>query len=59
MTDTRYTINLEYCGYITKHHVVRFCGQFISSHCHYADAVKSRDRHAAQRNAILTGEVES
>ena len=29
--DSRYTVNLEYCGYSQKMYVSRFCGEFIKS----------------------------
>lgn len=48
-TDHRYQINLEYCGDITRRHVLRFCGQFISQHQTRTDAETARDLHAAER----------
>lgn len=27
--DRRYTVRLEYCGYVQPRHVARFCGEWI------------------------------
>lgn len=29
--DSRYSIDLEFCGYETPHYVVRFCGDWVGS----------------------------
>jgi hypothetical protein len=30
--DARFTISKEFCGYAKARHVLRFCGEFLSSH---------------------------
>lgn len=52
-TDDRYTINLEYCGYDTPRHVLRFCGEFIASSISKSSMVVRAVGHKAERDGAL------
>lgn len=53
--DTRYTINLEYCGRPEARHVVRFCGHWIGQSETAPGAEAIALAHAVERDKILTG----
>ena len=48
-TDNRYQIELEWCGYVTQRHVLRFCGSFIGSYVTKKEANEAQVGHAAIR----------
>ena len=58
-SDRRYTITLEFCGHETAMHVVRFCGEWVSSH-KYEDAaiVRAVGEAARRRGALIIEGVE-
>lgn len=43
--DKRYTIDREYCGQYKPLYVLRFCGDFISSHKNPLDAIQAAKLH--------------
>ena len=47
--DSRYSINLEYCGYSQKNVVSRFCGKFIKSDKTEKDAILTCIFHQDER----------
>ena len=49
MKDKRYTIAAEYAGHARKRHVVRFCGEFVSSHVTKPEAETARVEYKKQR----------
>ena len=51
--DRRYTITPEYCGHPERRRVLRFCGQFISSHQTADEARTAQYEHSARRNMQL------
>lgn len=53
MTDKRYSIRLEYCGYARRRWVVRFCHGWIGTGANRADADAIAQRHAAARLATM------
>lgn len=48
-TDTRYTINKEFCGYEKAMFVLRFCGNFIASYKYKDTAIQARKEHNIRR----------
>lgn len=53
--DARYTINLEYCGYVKPKYVVRFLGEWVSCFDSRIDGQVCINAHAENRNKILSG----
>ena len=47
--DKRYSVQLEYCGHEKPYYVLRFCGEFISSHHDRAQAYQAQSDHEAKR----------
>jgi hypothetical protein len=47
--DTRYSIQLEYCGYARRRWVVRFCGDWVGAGENRTDANAIARRHIAAR----------
>ena len=43
--DKRYTITMEFCGYPSRRHVLRFCGEFICAYIHMQTAIDARIAH--------------
>jgi len=54
--DTRYEIELEWCGHPVRHHVLRWCGDFINSSPCYAPMVDAAHEHAAAREDAMDQE---
>lgn len=55
--DRRYIIDVEECGMNGRRHVVRFCGEFISSHLSFSAAVvRAVGDHAARNGALVVTE---
>lgn len=54
MTDRRYSIRLEYCGYVKRRWVVRFCAEWIGTGRNRADADDIARQHKAARLVALT-----
>lgn len=54
-SDARYTITREHGGWPEKapRHVLRFCGEFISSSPFYASMLIRAAGHKAERNGAL------
>ena len=53
--DNRYTVTSEYCGYEKARPVVRFAGEFISSHLTASEAWRAGRTHQRERRAALLG----
>ena len=51
--DARYTINLEYSGYLQKMYVSRFCGEFIKSDKTEKEAILTCIFHQDERTIKL------
>jgi hypothetical protein len=51
--DPRYSLRLEFCGYIRARHVVRFCGAWVGSAATRHEAAELQRQHAAQRAAEI------
>lgn len=52
--DRNYTVTLEYGGWAEQRHVVRYCGEFISSHLSYSAAVgRAVGDHARRQGAPI------
>jgi hypothetical protein len=51
--DKRYSIALEYCGYVKRRWIVRFCGGWIGRGINRADAEKIAQQHHAMRMLAL------
>lgn len=49
--DARYSIRREWCGKAEQQFVVRFCGEFVSSHLAKSDAVKAATAHDCARTS--------
>ena len=47
--DNRYTINREFCGHKEQRYVVRWCGDWLSSHDTHVEAVTAAQWHDDQR----------
>lgn len=50
MKNKGYTFNKEFCGYPEKRYVVRFRGEFISSHTSLVDAGFAARTHDLNRH---------
>lgn len=55
LPDRRYAVRLEHCGASTRRHVLRFCGQFLSSWETKEQAETAAREYQAGRDRILTG----
>jgi hypothetical protein len=55
-SDSRYTVQREFCGHAKPRFVARFCGEFISSHLSYSGAVLAVVGHKAVRDGALVFE---
>lgn len=53
MKDTKYTINLEFCGYKERRYVLRFCDEFIGSYTTKKDAILAQIFHDDERTLKL------
>jgi len=53
--DRRYSIQLEFCGYPRRRHVVRFCGDYIGNTESQGQACAIARKHAARRRSELSG----
>jgi len=53
--DERYTIDLEFCGYPVTKYVLRFCGEFISSHENRNDAILKGIFHQDEKTIKILG----
>lgn len=53
--DTRYEVNLEWCGQKQQMHVLRFCGDYVGTFRNLADATLRATGH---RNARLGNIIE-
>lgn len=47
--DTRYTADLEYCGYPERRFVLRFCGVWIAQFQTAKEARAAQREHAARK----------
>jgi hypothetical protein len=54
MTDKRYTIAREYCGYDTPRWVARFCGDWIGQAPHRQGAQALAEEHDDLRKIEMT-----
>lgn len=52
MSDPRYTIALEYCGYDTPRWVVRFCGDWIGQATTRVKAREMATEHKYEREVV-------
>ena len=55
-SDKRYTIALEYCGYPTARHVVRFCGQWLGQIITRREAIEITREHADTRRILMSAQ---
>lgn len=51
--DHRYSIQLEFCGYRHRRHVVRFCGDYVGNAESRDQACAIARKHAARRRSEL------
>lgn len=49
MIDSRYTLNLEWCGYAKPRYVVRFCGDWIGQYESKTQALTAALKHNKER----------
>ncbi len=56
-SDSRYSVQREYCGYEKPRFVARFCGEFIASHLSYTAAVLAAVGHRCARQTGIIEEV--
>ena len=47
--DTRYTIDLEYCGAVTPKYVMRFCGIWVTCSMKLKHAIENAVDHNIKR----------
>lgn len=60
LSDPRYTVAKEFCGYERARWVVRFCGEWIGQSQFYSAALMLTVGHNAKRNgAVIIEEVAS
>lgn len=52
-SDPRYTVNREYCGHASPRYVVRFCGDWVSSHSTKGAALTRAVGEACRRRGAL------
>lgn len=52
--DRRYTIRREWCGYLQRRYVVRFCGDWVGQREDRIAAAALMKAHQAKRHAELT-----
>lgn len=59
MKDKRYTIELEWCGYPERRHVLRFCGEWVAQYKTHDEAfdamVEHRREFVAAEDAVKRG----
>lgn len=55
LQDKRYSLNLEFCGASVAKWVLRFCGDFISSHENRNDAILKGIFHQDERTIKILG----
>lgn len=59
-SDSRYSIAQEFAGYERPRFVVRFCGEFVSSHATRGGAlIRAAGESAARRGALVITESKS
>lgn len=56
LRDRRYRIAREYCGYATRRHVARFCGDWLGQATTRQGALTIASAHAARRACLMTGD---
>jgi hypothetical protein len=49
VADSRYTITLEFCGYATAMHVLRFCDKWIASEKEFTPCLAAAVNHQLKR----------
>jgi len=49
VADSRYTITLEFCGYATAMHVLRFCGEWVASNEEFTPALAAAVNYQLKR----------
>ena len=54
MKDSRYSINLEFCGYSKARYVVRFCGDYIGHAKSKNSAEAIANKHKELRNIAVS-----
>lgn len=54
LRDARFTLSCEWCGHPKRRHVLRFCGEWVSSHPTRAEGRKARREAIAARVASLS-----
>lgn len=52
LSDGRYTITLEYCGYTNPRHVLRFCGDWVNQSETRQDAERALVAYHNKRTAF-------